>query len=104
MKHNLVLLFAAALATSGTALAADPLQLAQQKQCMACHALDKKVVGPAFKDIAAKYAEHPAATPELVKKVMKGTSGTWGTLAMPANTQVTEAQAAELVNWILQQK
>lgn len=90
------------------ALAAAPAfanqQLAQQKACMACHALDKKLVGPAFKDVAAKYAGQDGAADKLTQKVLKGGAGVWGTMAMPANTQVTEAEAKVLVQWILEQR
>jgi cytochrome c len=75
--------------------------LAQKKNCMACHAVDKKVVGPAYKDVAAKYAGQKSAVDKLVQKVMKGGSGVWGAVPMPANPQVTEAEAKQLVQWIL---
>jgi len=90
------------------ALAAAPafanLQLAQQKNCMACHSVDKKVVGPAYKEVAAKYAGQKDAVDKLTQKVLKGGSGSWGAVPMPANPQVTEAEAKQLVGWILTQK
>ena len=79
-------------------------QLAQQKNCMACHAVDKKVVGPAYKDVAGKYAGQKDAVDKLTQKVLNGGSGVWGAVPMPANPQVTEAEAKTLVNWILTQK
>ena len=79
-------------------------QLAQQKNCMACHAIDKKLVGPACKDVAAKYAGQKDAVDKLAQKVMKGGAGTWGAVPMPANPQVNEAEAKTLVQWVLQQK
>jgi cytochrome c len=79
-------------------------QLAQQKNCMACHAVDKKVVGPAYKDVAAKYAGQKDAVDKLAQKVMKGGSGVWGAVPMPANPQVSDAEAKQLVQWVLQQK
>src|SRR5258706_3005852 len=79
-------------------------QLAQQKNCMACHAIDKKLVGPAYKDVAAKYAGQKDAVDKLAQKVMKGGAGTWGAVPMPANPQVNEAEAKTLVQWVLQQK
>lgn len=95
---------AAALALWGT-LAATPAfaqaDLAQKKNCMACHAVDKKVLGPAYKDVAAKYAGQKDATDKLAAKVMKGGSGVWGNIPMPANPQVNEAEAKALVQWIL---
>src|SRR5216110_994593 len=85
-------------------LAAGPADLAQQKNCMACHAIDKKLVGPAYKDVAAKYAGQKDAVDKLTQKVMKGGSGVWGAVPMPANPQVSEAEAKQLVQWVLTQK
>jgi len=78
--------------------------LAKSKNCLACHAVATKLVGPAYKDVAAKYAGQKDAEAKLVAKVMKGGSGTWGSMAMPANPQVTEAEAHTLVKWVLAQK
>src|SRR3954465_4639320 len=78
--------------------------LAQKKNCMACHAVDKKLVGPAYKDVAAKYAGQKDAVDKLTQKVLKGGSGNWGAVPMPANPQVTEAEAKQLVQWVLSQK
>ena len=75
--------------------------LAQKKNCMACHAVDKKLVGPAYKDVAAKYAGQKDAVDKLAQKVLKGGSGNWGAVPMPANPQVTEAEAKQLVQWVL---
>ena len=63
--------------------------------------MDKKLVGPAYKDVAAKYAGQKGAEDKLVQKVLKGGSGTWGPVPMPANSQVTEAEAHTLVKWVL---
>jgi len=102
MKALLFLGLAASALASNAALAnAD---LAKAKNCMACHAVDKKLVGPAYKDVAAKYAGQKDAEDKLVQKVLKGGSGVWGPVAMPANTQVTEAEAHTLVKWVLSQK
>lgn len=80
------------------------LQLATAKNCMACHAIDKKLVGPAYKDVAAKYAGQKDAAAKLEAKVLKGGSGVWGPVPMPANAQVTPDEAKKLVAWILAQK
>ncbi len=82
---------------------ADPA-LATSKNCMACHAVDKKVLGPAYKDIAAKYAGQKDAVAKLSVKVIKGGAGVWGPVPMPANAQVNEAEAKTLVTWILATK
>ena len=76
-------------------------ELARQKNCLACHAVDHKVVGPAFKDVAAKYAGQPEAVDKLTRKVLTGGGGVWGDMKMPANTQVNEAEARTLVLWVL---
>jgi cytochrome c len=78
--------------------------LAKAKNCMACHAVANKLVGPAYKDVAAKYAGQKDAEAKLVTKVIKGGSGVWGAIPMPANPQVSEADARTLVKWILAQK
>jgi cytochrome c len=79
-------------------------QLAQAKNCMACHAVDKKLVGPSYKDVAAKYANQKDAADKLAEKVIKGGSGVWGPVPMPANPQVSAAEAKQLATWILAQK
>jgi cytochrome c len=73
--------------------------LAQAKGCMACHAIDKKLVGPSYKDVAAKYKE--ADVPKLVEKVKKGGSGVWGPVPMPPHPQVSEADIEKIVRWVL---
>ncbi len=102
MKALLFIGLAASALASNAALASA--ELASAKNCMACHAVDKKVLGPAYKDVAAKYAGQKDAEDKLVQKVLKGGSGVWGQIAMPANTQVTEAEAHTLVKWVLSQK
>jgi len=97
-----LLLLITALVASGTALA--QADLAQKKNCMACHAVDKKVVGPAYKDVAAKYAGQKDAAAKLAEKIQKGGSGVWGPVPMPANTQVNEAEAKQLAAWVLSLK
>lgn len=102
MNHSLVLGLALTAFVSANAMAnAD---LAKSKNCMACHAVGNKVVGPAFKDVAAKYAGQKDAEKNLVNSVMKGSSGRWGAIPMPANTQVSDAEAHTLVKWILSLK
>jgi len=93
-------LIAATLAVT-TLPAFAQLELAQKKNCMACHSVDKKVVGPAYKEVAAKYAGQKDAVDKLAEKVLKGGTGAWGQIPMPANPQVTDAEAKQLVTWIL---
>jgi cytochrome c len=77
------------------------LALATAKNCMACHAVDKKLVGPAYKDVAAKYAGQKDAVDKLSAKILKGGSGVWGPVPMPANAQVSDAEAKKLAAWVL---
>jgi cytochrome c len=102
MKRSLLVCLAAGALVSNAAMAnAD---LAKAKNCMACHAVGNKVVGPAFKDVAAKYAGQKDAEDKLTQKVLKGGSGVWGAVPMPANAQVSEAEARTLVKWVLSLK
>jgi len=94
-------LFALALAAFVTIPALASPELAQKKNCLACHAVDKKVVGPAYKDVAAKYAGQKDAADKLAEKIMKGSSGVWGQVPMPANPQVNAAEAKQLAQWVL---
>ena len=100
MKRALFALIAAAACLPAMA----DLALATSKNCMACHAVDKKLVGPSYKDVAAKYAGQKDAVDKLAAKVMKGGSGVWGPVPMPANTQVNEADAKKLAAWVLSLK
>ncbi len=102
-KTVLTALFSAAALLAMTQAHAD-LALATSKNCMACHAVDKKLVGPAFKDVAAKYKGDKTAADKLAAKVIKGGSGVWGAIPMPANPQVNEADAKKLVAWVLSTK
>jgi len=101
MKRTLITL-AMTLAVAAPALADEAL--AKSKNCMACHAVDKKLVGPAYKDVAKKYAGQKDAADKLAAKVIKGGSGVWGPVPMPANPQVNDAEAKKLVAWILATK
>lgn len=92
----------ASLAASAPAMA--DMQLATSKNCMACHAAAVKLVGPSFKAIAAKYAGQPEAVDKLAAKIIKGGSGVWGPVPMPANAQVSPDEAKKLATWILATK
>ena len=94
-------LVAAAATVSAPALADEAL--AKAKNCMACHAVDKKLVGPAYKDVAAKYAGQKDAAAKLADKVIKGGTGVWGQIPMPANA-VSKDEADKLVAWVLATK
>ena len=97
-----------ALSLALTATLASPAfasaDLAQKKNCMACHAVDKKVIGPAYKEVAAKYAGQKDAADKLAQKIMKGGSGVWGAVPMPANPQVSDAESKTLAAWVLSAK
>lgn len=105
MKSKLMILAAGLMAAAGGAQAAVDAKaaeaLAQKSNCLACHAADKKLVGPAYKDIAAKYKGDKGAEAKLIEKVKKGGSGAWGTIPMPPNPQVKDPDLKTLVEWIL---
>ncbi|MBD7961387.1 MULTISPECIES: c-type cytochrome [Comamonas] len=93
-----------ALALSAITPAMADQALASSKNCMACHAVEKKLVGPSFKDVANKYAGQGDAVNKLAAKIVKGGSGVWGPVPMPANSQVSEADAKKLAAWVLSLK
>lgn len=100
-------LAAAALATLLAVPAQASMELAQKKSCMACHATDKKLVGPAYKDVAAKYAGQKDAVAQLAERIQKGSvpgKGNWGAIPMPANPQVSADEAKQLATWVLSVK
>ena len=99
MKALIVLGVALSAVVASPAFASA--DLAKQKNCLACHAADKKLIGPAYKDVAAKYAGQKDATAKLAQKIVKGGSGVWGAVPMPANPQVSEADAKALATWIM---
>ncbi|MBK6356624.1 MAG: c-type cytochrome [Betaproteobacteria bacterium] len=96
-----MLIASAFLALTGVAQASP--DLAKAKNCMTCHTVDKKIVGPAYKDIAAKRAGDKGAEAALTAKIKNGSQGEWGQVPMPANN-VTDAEAATLAKWVLSQK
>lgn len=103
MKKLLVLGILAGVVSSQGAMAISPVALAKEKGCFACHAIDHKVVGPAWKDVAAKYHHNLKYVVELAKKIKNGNSGIWGPVPMPPQN-VTQAQAEELARFILSLK
>lgn len=96
----LLLLATASLLSTGAAQADEAL--AKSKNCLSCHAMDKKVVGPSYKDVAKKYTANDEAM--LAEKVIKGSKGVWGPVPMPPNPSVKPEEATKLVKWILSQK
>jgi cytochrome c len=96
---KLALIAAVAAVVAGPALANQ--DLATKKNCMACHAIDKKLVGPAYKEVAAKYAGQKDAAGKLAEKIQKGGVGAWGQVPMPANPQVSADEAKTLAAWVL---
>lgn len=105
MKVLFSAIAAATLLMAGTAHAADAAAakaLAQKSGCLACHSIDAKVLGPAYKDVAAKYKGDKGAEAKLIEKVKKGGSGVWGNIPMPANSpQVKDEDIKTMVEWIL---
>ena len=98
------LTLAAAIVAAPAYAALDNAQaeaMMKKDGCAACHSVDKKIVGPAYVDVAAKYKADKNALPTLVKKVREGGVGVWGQIPMPANPQVNEQEAQTLVKWVL---
>ena len=98
---KIVIIAAAAAAVVLAAPARADEALAKKYNCLACHQVDKKVVGPAYKDIAKKYKGQSGAAALLAEKVKKGGSGAWGPIPMPPNPTVSDADVKKLVDWIL---
>ena len=101
MKRSMLAVLAVAATGAVISPAFADEALAKAKNCMACHAIDKKVVGPSYKDVAKKYAGNAKAAEMLSAKVIKGGAGVWGPVPMPANAQVNDAESKKLVAWIL---
>lgn len=101
MKRALLILLAST-AVALPALASP--ELAQSKNCMGCHAVERKLVGPAYKDIAKRYADDPTAIDTLAHRIVHGGSGVWGVIPMPANSRVSAEDARKLATWVLEQK
>ena len=89
------------LGLSGVASADEMQDLATAKGCLGCHSVDAKIVGPAYKDVAAKYKGDASAEDKLAKKVVDGGVGVWGDVPMPPNASVTPEEAKKLVHWVL---
>jgi cytochrome c len=102
MKRFIVALGAAGLAVSLSVKANE--ELAKKHGCFACHTVDKKLVGPSYQDVAAKYRGDKTAEAKLFDKVKKGGQGVWGQIPMPPNAQVPDGDIKTLVKWILSQK
>lgn len=102
MKVFVAAAVAAGLLTAAPAFASA--ELAKAKNCLACHKVDAKLVGPSYKDVAAKYAGQPDAVATLADKIQKGGVGVWGQIPMPANPQVNADEAKTLATWVLSHK
>jgi cytochrome c len=102
MKKSLTLAAIAVCVAALPALANE--DLAKKNACTACHSVDKKIVGPAFKEVAAKYRNDKTAEAKLVEKVKKGGVGVWGQVPMPPNSAVSDADVKTLVKWVLSLK
>jgi cytochrome c len=109
MKLLMGIIAAVAVMLTSQAFAADKMDmdaakaLAQKSGCMACHKVEGKLVGPGYKEVAAKYKGNNKAEAMLIEKVTKGGAGAWGTIPMPPNAKVAAADMKTLVKWILAQ-
>ncbi len=102
MKKLLLTFALPALVVAMPAIASE--ELARKNACLSCHAVDKKLVGPSYKDVAAKYRNDKTAEAKLVDKIKKGGAGVWGQVPMPPNAAVSDADVRALVKWILATK
>ena len=100
MRTTLQLMVAAAAVAAALPAQAN-LALAQNNACTACHAVDKKLIGPAYQDVAKKYAGQKDAATQLAESIRKGGSGKWGNIPMPAQPALSEADAKTLAEWVL---
>jgi cytochrome c len=101
MKAIIASMFAAGLMIAGSAMAADMPDVAKKYGCTNCHKIDKKVVGPAWKDVSAKYKGDAGAAAMLSEKIVKGGKGAWGAIPMPGNSKISDPEVKELVTFIL---
>ncbi len=104
MKQLATILAAAAAALSTSLPAAASEELAKKHNCLACHSVDKKIVGPSYKEVAAKYRGDKTADAKLFDRVKKGSVGVWGQIPMPPNATVSDEDVKALVKWVLSQK
>ncbi len=101
---RVLMTFAALAAVTAAAPAMADEAMAKAKNCMACHATDKKLVGPSYKDVAKKYAADAKAVENLATKIQKGGSGVWGAVPMPPNANVNAEEAQKLAAWVMSLK
>ena len=101
---RVLLTFAALAATVAAAPAMADEAMAKAKNCMACHTVDKKMVGPGYKEVAKKYAADPKAVDMLAAKIQKGGTGVWGAIPMPPNANVNADEAKKLATWVMSLK
>ena len=101
MKVSMLVLAGAAMLAAGAVQAQDAKALLQKSGCTACHSEDKKLVGPAYKDVAAKYKGDAAAAGKLAEKVKKGGSGVWGPVPMPPNANVKDDDIKTMIAYVM---
>lgn len=104
MMKTLMMTAASAALLVMSGMASADQSLAQKNACLSCHGVDKKIVGPAFKDVAKKYAGDKGAHDTLVAKVKTGGKGVWGQVPMPPSPQVKPEDASKIIDWVLSLK
>jgi cytochrome c len=104
MMKKLMVAAASAVVVMMSGVASADQALAQKNACMSCHGVDKKIVGPAFKEVAAKYKGDAGAQARLVEKVKTGGKGVWGQVPMPPSPQVKPEDANKIIAWVLSLK
>lgn len=101
MKFITSMIAAAGLMVAGSAMAAEMPEVAKKHGCTACHAIDKKMVGPSWTDVANKYKGDASAAEHLDTKIAKGGAGVWGSMPMPPSPKVSDAERKEMVDFVL---
>lgn len=104
MKHTKAILMTSLLIASAASYATDPQAMALKNGCLACHQIDVKVIGPAYKDVANKYVGQKDAVEKLTLKVKNGGGGVWGNAGMPPHTHMKDEEIQTIVEWILSLK
>lgn len=107
MNYKIILATLAVVAGVGNACAADSAdvkELVQASGCLSCHSVDEKIVGPAFKDVVAKYSLDPDAVANIAQSIKNGSKGKWGRMAMPAHSSLSSDDLKTLAMWVMSRK
>lgn len=104
MKYRLLLTSFAVAASVSNVYAEDVKELVQASGCLSCHSVDEKIVGPAFKDVVAKYSRDPDAIANITQSIKNGSRGKWGRMPMPAHASLSSEDLKTLATWVMTRK